>query len=132
MSGQEADATGPSARDDADPDGFAADLLGPGADAMFAALADPTRRRILVRLAERPDDAGAVARELGVSRQAVAKHLRVLAEADIVASHPERRRQVHSVRPGRILEVSDLLGTVATGWDRRLAQVKGIAEAVDE
>lgn len=107
------------------------DLLGPGADEIFGALADRTRRQILVRLAERPDDAGAVARELGVSRQAVAKHLRILAEADIVAVRAESRRQVHSVRPERIREVSDLLGAVASGWDRRLAQVKRLAERAE-
>ena len=48
----------------------AADLLTEAADEVFAALADRTRRRVLVRLAQKPDDAGAVARDLGVSRQA--------------------------------------------------------------
>ena len=106
------------------------DLLSSEADEVLAALADRTRRRILVRLADQPDDAGAVARELGVSRQAVAKHLRVLASASLVRALPERRRQVHEVEPGRIREVSDLLGVVSRGWDRRLAQVKDRAEAV--
>ena len=109
----------------------AAGLLSEEADDVFSALADRTRRRVLVRLADLPDDAGAVARDLGVSRQAVAKHLRVLTESGLVSARADRRRQVHAVRPDRIREISDLLGAVSRGWDRRLAQVKERAEAAD-
>lgn len=104
-------------------------LLGPGADAVFTALADRTRRQILVRLAEKPDDAGAVARDLGLSRQAVAKQLRILETAGMVGAQRVSARRVHSVEPSRILEVSDLLGTVGGGWGRRLARIKELAEA---
>lgn len=107
-------------------------LLADGADEVFAALADRTRRRILVQLAERPDDAGAVARDLEVSRQAVAKHLRVLEQAGIVRASLVARRRVHRVDPSRLREVSDLLGVVAAGWDRRLASLKEQAEAREE
>ncbi|MFC7374868.1 MULTISPECIES: ArsR/SmtB family transcription factor [unclassified Brachybacterium] len=106
-------------------------LLADGADEVFAALADRTRRRILVRLAEQPDDAGAVARDLDLTRQAVAKHLRVLDEAGLVEVTRQARRRVHDVHPARIREVSDLLGVVARGWDRRLARIKELAEASD-
>ena len=85
-------------------------LLDERSDDLFAALADRTRRRILVRLAERPDDAGAVAQDLELSRQAVAKHLRVLEEAGIVQAAMVSRRRVHTVEPARIREVSELLG----------------------
>lgn len=104
-------------------------LLGAEADAVFSALADRTRRRVLVRLADRPNDAGAVAADLGISRQAVAKHLSVLVASGLVSVRPERRRQVHSVDPRRIREVSDLLGAVSRGWDRRLALVQERAES---
>ncbi|MEX6463946.1 ArsR/SmtB family transcription factor [Dietzia cinnamea] len=103
-------------------------LLSEEADGVFGALADPTRRRVLVRLADRPDDAGAVARDLGVSRQAVAKHLRILTDSGLVHARPHHRRQVHAVRPDRIREISDLLGAVSRGWDRRLEQVRERAE----
>lgn len=107
----------------------AADLLTEAADEVFAALADRTRRRVLVRLAQQPDDAGAVARDLGVSRQAAAKHLGQLVDAELVTVRTEQRRRVHSVDPTRIREVSDLLGAVSAGWDRRLMQVRDLAEA---
>ena len=73
-----------------------------------------------------------MARDLGISRQAVAKHLRILADADMVLARADGRRQVHAVHPGRIREISDLLGTVADGWDRRLEQVRRLAEREDQ
>lgn len=103
-------------------------LLGAAADRTFGALGDATRRRILVRLAERPDDAGAVATDLDLSRQAVAKQLRILESAGIVSASMQARRRVHAVEASRIREISDLLGLVARGWDRRLAGIAAEAE----
>lgn len=103
-------------------------LLSEEADRVFTALADRTRRRILVRLAQSPDDAGSVGRDLQLSRQAVAKQIRILENAGIVQATNRSRRRVHSVTPSRIGEVSELLGLVARGWDRRLEQVKARAE----
>lgn len=104
-------------------------LTGPAADAVFTALADPTRRRILQRLCTRPDDAGSVGRDLGISRQAAAKHLRVLEEVGLVSGSRSSRRRVHTPEPHRIREVSDLLGAVARGWERRLDGLRQRAEA---
>lgn len=103
-------------------------LLSEDSDRLFTALSDRTRRRILVRLAQSPDDAGAVGRDLDLSRQAVAKQLRILENAGIVETTTQSRRHVHSVAPSRIRDVSELLGLVARGWDSRLEQVKEIAE----
>lgn len=110
------------------PGSGAEQLLGEGADRTFGALGDPTRRRILVRLAERPDDAGAVAEDLDLTRQAVAKQLRILESAGIVRAGTQGRRRVHAVDAARIREVSDLLGLVARGWDRRLVGIAAESE----
>lgn len=107
-------------------------LLSEEADHVFTALADRTRRRILVRLADSPDSAGAVARDLELSRQAVAKQMRILENAGIVEAANRSGRRVHSVAPSRISEISELLGLVARGWDRRLEQVKARAEQRSE
>lgn len=104
-------------------------LVGPDADAVFTALADPTRRRILQRLTDAPDDAGALGRGLGISRQATAKHLRILEDAGLVTASRRSRRRVHTTDPARIREVSDLLGAVARGWERRLESIAARAEA---
>ena len=88
---------------------------------MFAALADPTRRRLIDRLsAEGPMSATELARDYPVSRQAVVKHLNTLAAAGLL--HPERRgREVlYGVDPSRFGEVSTWLKEVGDQWDRRL------------
>lgn len=68
-------------------------------DRAFAALSDPTRRRILTLVAERPRQAGAIAERFPVSRPAVSKHLRVLREAGLVAARREGRTRVYHLSP---------------------------------
>lgn len=112
--------------------GLAADgaLVGPQADVVFTALADGTRRRILQALVDRPDDAGSLGREFGITRQATAKHLRILEDAGFVSASrsPGSRRRLHTADPHRIREISDLLGAVARGWERRLETIATRAE----
>ena len=55
-------------------------------DRVFAALADPTRRAVFERVADRPQSVGALAAELPVSRPAVSQHLKVLKDAGLVAA----------------------------------------------
>lgn len=94
-------------------------------DAVFAALADPTRRRVLRAVAERgPVTATALAGVLPVTRQAVAKHLGLLREAGLVAAERAGRETRFTART----EPLDDLATwaVASGrrWDGRLARLR--------
>lgn len=63
----------------------------------WGALADPTRREIVSRLAERPRPVGELAAELPVSRSAVSQHLKILKDAGVVTSHPVGTRRVYTV-----------------------------------
>src|SRR4051794_4585515 len=66
----------------------------------WTALADPTRRLIVERLAERPRAVGELARTLPVSRPAVSQHLRVLEDAGLVIDHPASgRRRIYRLDP---------------------------------
>jgi DNA-binding transcriptional ArsR family regulator len=65
----------------------------------WAALADPTRRAVLGRVAERPRSVEEIARTLPVSRPAVSQHLRVLADAKLVEARREGRCRIYRVRP---------------------------------
>jgi DNA-binding transcriptional ArsR family regulator len=94
-------------------------------DAVFAALADPTRRRVLRLVAERgPMSATRLKRELPVTRQAIVKHLVVLSRAGLVSGH----RAGHEVRyvlvPERLDEVSAWIAEVGSRWDERLARLR--------
>lgn len=65
----------------------------------FAALADPTRRRVLERLAAGPCPVGEIARGLPVSRPAVSQHLAVLKAAGLVVDQAEGTRRVYRIDP---------------------------------
>lgn len=68
-------------------------------DRVFAALHDPTRRRILERLRERPRAVGEIARGLPVTRPAVSQHLKVLKEAGLVDDRSEGTRRIYQIDP---------------------------------
>lgn len=91
-------------------------------DGLFAALADPTRRRILDHLAaEGPLSATELTPAHGVSRQAVVKHLGALEAAGLVARRREGRDVRFSVVDGGLDPAGAWLAEVGRRWDRRLA-----------
>jgi DNA-binding transcriptional ArsR family regulator len=96
---------------------------------VFAALADDTRWAILARLGESPGSASALAREFPISRQAIVKHLEVLRASALVESEQRGRELVHRAVGGRLNDVARELEQIAGAWDRRLAQLKRLAEA---
>lgn len=105
---------------------------GAGGDAVaevFAALADPTRRRILDALAAHGEATATVlAAELPVSRQAIVKHLGVLDRAGLVAGHREGREARYRVIPERLGVTARWMDRVAAAWDTRLSAIKRLAE----
>jgi DNA-binding transcriptional ArsR family regulator len=104
-------------------------VIAPAADDVFAALADPTRWRVLSLLAERGDGtATTLAGELPVSRPAVIKHLGVLDRAGLVEGRRRGREVRYTVRPERLDETARRLARLAADWDERLAAIKRLAE----
>ncbi|WP_330334208.1 metalloregulator ArsR/SmtB family transcription factor [Streptomyces sp. NBC_00536] len=101
-------------------------------DSVLAALADPTRRKLLDLLAARGEvTATTLAEGLPVSRQAVVKHLAVLDAAGLVSGERVGREVRYAVRPAALDATARWMATLAADWDRRLANVKRIAEAAE-
>jgi DNA-binding transcriptional ArsR family regulator len=97
---------------------------------VLAALADPTRRNVLDLVAAQGEaTATMIAAELPVSRQAVVKHLAVLARAGLVAGQREGREVRYSVRPERLEATARWIAALAAEWDNRLARIKRLAES---
>ena len=96
----------------------------PPEDAVFAALADPTRRRILRELADAgPTTLGELSSRLPVTRQAVTKHLVVLQDAGLVDADGATRGRRYTFTPAAFTEAVDWIADVG-GWDERLARLK--------
>jgi DNA-binding transcriptional ArsR family regulator len=96
-------------------------------DAVFAALADPTRRRVLRLVAERgPTSATLLERELPVTRQAIVKHLAVLNRAGLGSGRRAGQEVRYGVVPGSLHEVSDWIAEVGARWDERLARLRQV------
>ena len=96
---------------------------------VFAALADPTRRRVLDLLAEHGHGtATTLAAALPVSRPAVIKHLTVLDRAGLVAAQRHGREVRYVVQPERLQATAAWMSRLAAQWDARLAAVKALSE----
>ena len=98
-------------------------------DAVFAALADGTRRAILRAVSERgPLTATALAAELPVSRQAVAKHLTLLREAGLVSSDRAGRETRFTARPAPLRDLAEWAATTGRRWDDRLDRLRTLTK----
>jgi DNA-binding transcriptional ArsR family regulator len=93
-------------------------------DAVFAALADPTRRAVLSSLSQDPDlTASRLAGELPVTRQAVAKHLAALHRAGLVQARRHGREIRYEITPAPLREAMGWMAEVGGRWDERLARL---------
>jgi DNA-binding transcriptional ArsR family regulator len=97
---------------------------------VFAALGDETRWSILVALGEGDASASALAVRLPVTRQAIAKHLAVLEDVGLVESTRAGRELRYRVLGSQLSATARSLDRIGAEWDRRLAAIKRIAEAL--
>ncbi len=97
-------------------------------DAVFAALADPTRRTVLDTVAAQQGiTATQLAAGLPVTRQAVAKHLAVLADAELVAGERTGRETHWRATPAPLTDAIAWMTSVGAAWDDRLAALQRAA-----
>lgn len=86
---------------------------------IFEALTDPTRRRILDLLRERPHLVGELADQLKISQPLMSKHLRVLREVGLVQVRQEAQRRWYQLRPEPLAEVDAWLTSYRHLWEAR-------------
>ena len=100
-------------------------------DQTLAALADPTRREILRRLAHSPQRAGELARGFSISRPAVCKHTRLLARAGLIRATKSGRERIYQLAPPGRKAVGDAivqLQEMERYWDFVLQAFKSHVE----
>jgi DNA-binding transcriptional ArsR family regulator len=100
-----------------------------GASAVFGALADPTRRRLLSAIAEQPATATELAGGLPISRQAVVKHLSALADAGLLERERAGREVRYRVTPAPLSDAVSWIAEVGAQWDARLASLARTLDA---
>jgi DNA-binding transcriptional ArsR family regulator len=97
-------------------------------DARFAALADPTRRAILKRLAKGEATVTQLAKPFPVSQPAITKHLKVLERAGLISRSRDAQRRPCRLRPEAIKDVADWTETYRKFWEERYDKLDGYLE----
>lgn len=101
-----------------------------GEDELWEAVADPSRRKVLdLVLAHGQATPTMLAAELPFTRQAVAKHLAVLARAGLVEASRHGREVRYTVCAGRLDAAARAMADAAARWDQRLHAIKSLAES---
>src|ERR1700726_4791955 len=97
-------------------------------NAVFVALADPTRRRLLERLAMGPTTATGISARFPMTRQAVDKPLGALEHAGMVAKERHGREVRYPLESAPLGEASAWLTTLSARWEQRLQRLKRYVE----
>jgi DNA-binding transcriptional ArsR family regulator len=90
----------------------------------LAALADPTRRRIVEMLAEGDMPAGDIADRFAISAPAISQHLKVLKGAGLVRARVEAQRRIYELDPAGFAELDQWLSAIRQFWHGRLAALE--------
>ena len=98
----------------------------------LAAIADPTRRRIVELLAQRDRTAGELVDEFDMSAPAISQHLNVLREAGLVTTRAEGQTRIQTLNPTGLDELGDWLERTRNFWSQRLDALERELKADDE
>ncbi|MDQ3404064.1 MAG: metalloregulator ArsR/SmtB family transcription factor [Actinomycetota bacterium] len=97
----------------------------------FAVLAEPTRRRILDLLRERPRSVGDLVTTLGLTQPGTSKHLKVLREAGLVTVRIDAQRRWYELRLEPLAEMDEWLTPYRTLWSDRLDKLEQHLDTMD-
>ncbi|WP_321963815.1 metalloregulator ArsR/SmtB family transcription factor [Paraburkholderia sp. J7] len=100
--------------------------------ATFAALADPTRRAILARLAQGEATVGDLAKPFDLSPPAISKHLRVLAHAGLITQGRDRQFRPCRIVPEPLKEAADWALQYRALWEQRLDQLDSYLQQLQQ
>jgi DNA-binding transcriptional ArsR family regulator len=103
----------------------------PATTDVYAAIADPTRRRILDLLATAQRSVTDLAAPFQMSRPAVSQHLRVLREAGLVSEHRSGRQRIYQLEPAGLREVDLWLRSYQRFWQTKFAALGDYLGATD-
>ena len=97
----------------------------------FSALADPTRRAIIARLAAGEATVGELARPFEISAPAISRHIKVLEEARLIERKVQARWRICSLRRDRLAEANDWIGEMRAFWEKGFDRLEALLAAED-
>ena len=96
---------------------------------LFQAIADPTRRTILLLLATQSMTAGVIASNFDTARPTVSKHLQILTECELIKQEQQGREIYYQLNADKMKEVADFLEPFRKLWDDRFNQLEQVMKS---
>ncbi len=93
---------------------------------VFQAVADPTRRAILLLVATQSMTAGAIASNFDTARPTVSRHLQILTECELLTSEQNGREITYQLNPYKMKEIADFIEPFRQMWDERFNKLEAI------
>jgi DNA-binding transcriptional ArsR family regulator len=93
---------------------------------VFQAIADPTRRAILVLVASQGMTAGAIAANFDTARPTVSKHLQILTQCELLAFKQNGREIYYHLNPQKMKEIADFIEPFRKMWDDRFNKLEAV------
>jgi len=93
---------------------------------VFQAIADPTRRAILVLVASQSMTAGAIASNFDTARPTVSKHLQILTECELLEQEQNGREVYYHLNPKKMKEIADFIEPFRQMWEARFNKLESI------
>lgn len=93
---------------------------------VFQAIADPTRRAILLLVATQSMTAGAIAANFDTARPTVSKHLQILTECELLEQEQQGREVIYTVNAKKMREVADFIEPFRDMWDDRFNKLEDV------
>jgi DNA-binding transcriptional ArsR family regulator len=93
---------------------------------VFQAIADPTRRAILLLVATQSMSAGAIAANFDTARPTVSKHLQILTECELLEQEQSGREIFYHINAGKMREIADFIEPFRKAWDDRFNKLESV------
>ncbi|WDO14557.1 metalloregulator ArsR/SmtB family transcription factor [Flavobacterium sp. WW92] len=93
---------------------------------VFQAIADPTRRAILLLVSSQSMTAGAIASNFDTARPTVSKHLQILTECELLKQEQNGREMYYHLNPNKLKEIADFIEPFQKMWDDRFNTLESI------
>jgi DNA-binding transcriptional ArsR family regulator len=95
---------------------------------VFQAIADPTRRTILLLVASQSMTAGSIAANFDTARPTISKHLQILTECELLKQEQNGREIYYHINAGKMKEVSDFIEPFRNMWDDRFNKLETLMQ----